>query len=153
MQLISNIKVKKCSMISSFKSTSFDMFVTSSYSLGEGVLQVKYPLWKAQKKRYSLIFQELCLYTVLCLNRTRMSIKLLNSDNHFLKYLRTYWHHWRGHLWGCQSFCLWQQQHVCCDHTTVPPSPIVARSRSLSTTHTHSKRRGLCSLQKQILLL
>ena len=74
MQLISNIKVKECSIISSFKSTSFDMFVTSSYSLGEGVLQVKYPLWKAQKKRYSLIFQELCLYTVLCLNRTRMSI-------------------------------------------------------------------------------
>ena len=168
MQLISNIKVKECSIISSFKSTSFDMFVTSSYSLGEGVPQVKYPLWKAQKKRYSLIFQELCLYTVLCLNRTRMSIikKYLHTIkllNHCISttewrpsfFLRTYWHLWRGHLrLHCpQSFCLWQQQHVCCDHTTVPPSPIVARSRSLSTTHTHSKRCGSCSLQKQILLL
>ena len=64
MQLISKIKVKECSIISSFKSTSFDMFLTSSYSRRS---TSRISALKSAKE--VLIFQELCILYCVWIGR------------------------------------------------------------------------------------
>ena len=139
MQLISKIKVKEfyCSIISSFKSTSFDMFLTSSYSRRS---TSRISALKSAKE--VLIFQELC--TVLCLNKTRMSIKLLNHSTVTAGFFEDVLAPLKRPLEAALAPILLSVTTTTCLPTAPPPPIAAARSRSLSTTHTHSKRCGLC---------